>query len=488
MRDPGPATAAYGRSSTALSAWSASARAFGRGGVAEALVGAGVAVLVALAVVSGGRLLALLCAVVAVAVTWMLSAEAFLACALVLLSISSVLDRYAVHFGGATFYATDILVLLALVRSARPVERVPAASRFGDILAVCLSAWFGVMFVAGARGVSAGESVVTIVRYETALVYLPLLYFAFSRMLREKSLRVGHLWKMLALAAVGLVAWMFVMRILNRPFEGNTGFSELGRVTTSEGSTVRRDFGAASAFIVYPALALAGIAAMVYAARGRAVAAALAFIGVIATFVTLIRGEIFGLALGAIVIFFLYSRGERTSRVRSALTLVAGGIALLLAVAYINPSVRDAIVQRSLPGLFSQSKIASQNAEYRAKALRLGVTVAEKHPAGIGFRNDSVLEQSNIDPEYLGHSGPAWLLVFTGWPGLVASVIALVALMARSFRVPAAAPWLHAFFVGFVLLMIVYSFGADGLVGQAWVIALFGLVIALRFALPEARE
>jgi hypothetical protein len=113
------------------------------------------------------------------------------------------------------------------------------------------------------------------------------------------------------------------------------------------------------------------------------------------------------------------------------------------------------------------------------------VTVADQHPAGIGFRNDSVLEERQIDPEYLGHSGPAWLLVFTGWPGIVAAALALLALIARSFRAPATAPWLHAFFVGFVLLMVVYSFGAVGFVGQAWVIALFALVLALRFALPE---
>jgi hypothetical protein len=489
MKHSGAAAAAFGRRSTSLTAWSASARGYDGGRVVEALVGATVAVLVAFTVVSGGPFLRLLYVLVGVVVAWMLSAEAFLACALLLLSISSVLDRHAIAVGGATFYTTDILVILALVRSARPIERVAPTRPFRGTLGICLTAWCGVMLVAGLRGASAGESPVTIIRYETALIYFPLLYVAFSRLLREKELKLANLWKLLAFVAVGLVAWMFVMRILNAPFEGNTGFSELGRVTTSEGSTVRRDFGAASAFIVYPALALAAIAAMVYAPRRRGAAALLAFIGVVATFVTLIRGEIFGLVLGAVAIFLLHSRTSgRTSRVRSAVTLTAGCAAMLLLVAYINPNVRDAIVERSLPGVFSQSKIASENAEYRAKALRLGITVADRHPGGIGFRNDAVLERSNIDPEYLGHSGPAWLLVFTGWPGLIASALALLALMARSFRVPAATSWLHAFFVGFVLLMIGYSFGADGFVGQAWVIMLFALVIALRFGLPEPRK
>jgi hypothetical protein len=482
MKNPGAAAVAFGRRSAALPAW----RAYDFGRAFEAAVGVTVALFVAVAVVSGGPLLRLTYMLVAVIVAWMLSAEAFLACALVLLSISSVLDRYAFAFGPATFYATDVLVILALVRSARPAERLPATRSLGGVLGISLAVWCSVMLIAGIRAANAGESLVTIIRYETALVYFPLLYLAFSRILREKAVRLTTLWRVLAAAALGLVVWMFVMRILNMPFEGNSGFSELGRVTTSEGSTVRRDFGAASAFIVYPALALAGVAAMVHSTRGHISAAALAFAGVVATFVTLIRGEIFGLAVGLCAILVMSSRSSRyTSRLRTAASLVVGCAAMLIAVAYINPNVRDAVVERSLPGIFSESKIASQNAEYRVKALRLGVAEANEHPTGIGFRKDNELEERGIDPEYLGHSGPAWLLVFTGWPGLVASALALLALMGRSFRAPAAAPWLHAFFVGFLLLMIVYSFGADGFVGQAWVIALFALVLALRFALPE---
>jgi hypothetical protein len=482
MKNPGAAAVPFGRRTAALPAW----RAHDFGPALEAIVGVIVALVVAAAVISGGPVLRLVYLLVAVVVTWMLSAEAFLACALVLLSISSVLNTYSIAFGPATFYATDVLVILALVRSARPAERLPARRSLGGVLGVCLAVWCIVMLIAGIRAANAGESLVTIIRYETALVYFPLLYLAFSRILRESNVRLTMLWRLLASAAVGLVAWMFIMRILNMPFEGNSGFSELGRVTTSEGSTVRRDFGAASAFIVYPTLALAGVAAMVYSPRRRTTAAALAFAGVVATFATLIRGEIFGLALGLCAILLVSSpSSQRTSRLRTGVSLAVGCIVMLVAVAYINPNVRDAVVERSLPGIFKESKIASQNAEYRMKALRLGLTEAGHHPAGIGFRNDAVLEERQIDPEYLGHSGPAWLLVFTGWPGLVASALALVALMARSFRAPAAAPWLHAFFVGFVLLMIVYSLGADGFVGQAWVIALFALVFALRFALPE---
>jgi hypothetical protein len=482
MKNPGAAAVAFGRRSAALP----TSRAYDFGGAFEAAVALLVAIIVAAAVVSGGPLLRLVYMLVAVVVAWMLSAEAFLACALVLLSVSTVLDKHSVAFGPATFYSTDFLVILALVRSARPAERVSAPRNLGGVLGACLVVWSIVMLIAGLRAANAGETLDVIIRYEMALLYFPLLFFAFSRILRERNVRMDKLWRLLASAAVGLIVWMFVMRILNKPFEGNSGFSELGRITTSEGSTVRRDFGAASAFIVYPTLALAGVAAMVYSSRRHMTAAALAFAGVVATFVTLIRGEIFGLAVGLCAILVINSRSShRTARLRTAVSLAAGCIALLVALAYINPNVRDAVLQRSLPGVFKESKIASQNAEYRLKALRLGLSEAGRHPLGIGFRNDTVLEARSVDPEYLGHSGPAWLLVFTGWPGLVASAFVLVALIARSFRASAAAPWLHPFFVGFVLLMIVYSFGADGFVGQAWVIALFALVLALRFALPE---
>ena len=419
----------------------------------------------------------------AFALALLASSEVFLAFFALLLAVSSMLDGYSLHVGPATVYATDVLVMLAVVRAVAPVDRFPSARALGPVVGGAVSVWACLMVVAGVRAWYAGETMVTIVRFETALLYFPVLYLSLSRVLREKRLDLSRLWRMLAFVSVGLVVWMFVMRILNIPFEGQDTMGHLGQVVTSEGSVVRRDFGAASAFIIYPLLGLAGVAGMVYSSHRKATAL-LAFAGILATFVTLIRGEIFGLTLGIAAILVLRSKGsDKSSRFHAASVLAAGCAAGLLAVAYVNPQVRDAIVERSLPGIATESRAAQQTAEYRMEALRLGSRVARTHVNGIGFRNEQFLTESKIDPGYLGHSTPAWLLVFTGWPGLAASTLVLWALLARSFRISSDPPWLHSAFIGILLLMVVYSFGAAGLVAQPWVIGLFALVTALRFSL-----
>jgi hypothetical protein len=456
----------------------------------EGLKGLGVAVAaglgVAFAIESGGRLLLLLTAAVATSLTILLPADVFIAGALVVAGLSSMIEKYTVHAHGATFYSTDLVVMLAVVRALRPADRFPPTRVAGSFVAAATGAWALLMLYAGIRGWQAGESLVTLVRYETALFYLPALYFSLSRLLRERTLNLSRLWALLAAVSVGFACWMFVMRILNHPFENiSAGGSHLGEVTTSQGFVVRRDFGSAAAFIIYPALALAAVAAMAHSGR-RGAGTVLAFIGLAATFATLVRAEIFGMLLGLATILLLRARGKaRTSRAFTAAVLVCGALALLLAVAYVNPAVRDAVVQRTLPGLVSGSRIANQNAEYRMQALRLGARVADAHASGIGFRNDDVLTQSGIDPGYLGHSVPAWLLVFLGWPGLVAATALLFALLVRSFRLPSAVPWLHPAFVGVLLMLIVYSFGASGFVVQPWVMILTGMAVALRFALAR---
>lgn len=455
-------------------------------GLKGAIVATATGVAVAVMIMSGGRLPLLLFAAAVASITILLPADVFIAAVLVIVGLSTVIEKYTVHAHGATFYSTDLLVILAVARALRPADRFPAGRVAGSFVAATTAVWGLLMLYAGIRGWQAGESIVTVFRYESALIYLPALYFSVSRLLRERSLNLSRLWVLLAVVAVGFVGWMFVMRALNHPFENlSAGGSHLGEVTTSTGFIVRRDFGSASAFIIYPALALAAVASMAHSRR-RGASAILAFIGLAATFATLIRAEIFGTVLGLAVILLLRTReSARTSRVFTASVLLGGLLAVLLAVSYISPGVRDAVVERTFPGLVSGSRIANQNAEYRMHALRLGARVAGQHATGIGFRNDDFLTQSNIDPGYLGHSVPAWLLVFMGWPGLIAGALVLLALLVRSFRLPSHISWLHPAFVGVLLMLIVYSFGASGFVAQAWVMLLTGMAIALRFALAR---
>src|SRR5919109_2744839 len=173
----------------------------------EGLKGLGIAVAaglgVAFAIESGGRLLLLLTAAAAVSLTVLLPADVFIAGALVVAGLSSVIEKYAVHAHGATFYPTDLIVILAVVRALRPADRVPAARVAGPFVAAAAGAWALLMLTAGIRGWQAGESLVTLVRYETALFYLPALYFSLSRLLRERTLNLSRLWALLAAVSVG---------------------------------------------------------------------------------------------------------------------------------------------------------------------------------------------------------------------------------------------------------------------------------------------
>jgi hypothetical protein len=62
-------------------------------------------------------------------------------------------------------------------------------------------------------------------------------------------------------------------------------------------------------------------------------------------------------------------------------------------------------------------------------------------------------------------------------------VATLFVLLARESRlVPAAAPWLHPFFVSTLVMMALYGFGATGLFRQPFVIGLGAYVLAARFS------
>jgi hypothetical protein len=141
-----------------------------------------------------------------------------------------------------------------------------------------------------------------------------------------------------------------------------------------------------------------------------------------------------------------------------------------------------------LPGIVKQSTAAEHNAKYRLQAFEVGYRHSLQRPLGEGFVSDQQLLQHSFDPAYLSHSTPAWLLVWTGWPGLIATVVALAALVRRSFKAPAAAPWLHPALLSILLMLVLYGLSASSFIGQPWVTGLTALALALRFALPAGQE
>jgi hypothetical protein len=446
------------------------------GGLASLVVGYAV-------IVADDRLLKVFVLALALSGALALTPQAFIAASLLVFAASTAMKSPVVNVLPAAVYITDLTVILVAVRGLLPRERVEIPRSLAGVPMLLFAVWALVMAVAAIRGMLNGVSLDSAVRADLALVYYPLLLFGYTRVLREAALDTRLLWRYLAIVGLGLAAWMFLARVFHYT-ENDPG---LANVPTAEGETVPRNFGFASAFIVYPALALVGIAGMAYAGTRRSWWAFLAIVGTIATLVTLVRGEIFSLAFAAVLLLFLRPREARGSaRIRTSLQLAGAVVVAAFAVIAASPRLGNAIVQRALP-FTHQAQGAKQNAEYRSKAVHAGFRLAREHRAGLGVLDTTGLQAAGLKVGYPAHSGVATLLFFAGWPALITAVLTILAVIWRSFRVPALTPWLHPAFVAVLAMLALYSIGAAGLAGDAWVIPLGALALALRFAL-HARE
>jgi hypothetical protein len=411
----------------------------------------------------------------------------FLALALLVFGAYSLSGDSPFTFAGAEVYSTDVLLAVVLLRAILPRDRIPTPAPLDGLARLLFGIWAVVMVVAGLRSALDGHDLVSIIRLETPLIYAGGFYFGLGRIIRERAFDLDKATRNLLIVALGFVAYMAFARLTNSPFEtDHTSGGNLGSVITT-GGELRRDYGLASAFILYPVLALAGTAYLLYSPRRTATAAVVASIGILTTLLTLIRGEIFGLFIGLAVIAFMRSEGAIKRAIRTR-ALVAASFALLiagLALWVVSPPTARAVVERSLPWFTQQSEAAESTAEFRRKALDVGVSVAEREPAGLGLLPGDALEAASVSPGYLAHSAPAALLVYGGWIALIAAVTALLGLIGASFRAPRPVPWLHPWFIGSLLMLVVYSFAASGLMGQGWVIALAALIAALRFNAAE---
>jgi hypothetical protein len=428
--------------------------------------------------------LKLLYLLVALSLALALTPQWFIAASVLCFAVSTAMDTPLLASLPVEVYFSDLIVLLIAVRGALPRDRIQPNGALAGAPIILFALWAAVMAIAAVRAMDAGVPFASAVRGDLALVYWPLLYFGFTRVLREQRLDVYLLWRNLAVVAVGLAAWMLLARALNQPFEGEG----LAEVATGEDATVRRNFGFAAAFIVYPALALVGIAGMAHGGSSRLRWFALACVGTIATLMTFVRGEILGLALGALVILWLRPRRPSMSaRMRSAVQLAFAVIVFAGGLIAANPTLGNAVIQRALP-FTEQAEGAKLNAEYREKAVETGFHVARAHPGGLGVLDTARLDAERIDPGYLAHSGVATLLLFGGWPALVTALLTILALIRRSYLLPASTPWLHPAFVGVLTLLSVYTVSAAGLAGDPWVIPLGALAVALRFTAPPFQE
>jgi len=448
-------------------------------------VGALAVLLSAYAVASpDAQLLTYLYLLIALSLALVLTPQLFVAASMLVFAVSTSFSAPVLQSLPVAVYVSDLIVLLVAVRGALPRDRVASNRPLAGWPTLLFVAWVILMTIAAVRGMNAGVDLASVIRGEMSLVYWPLLYFGFTRVLRERTLKSSLLWRNLAYVALGLAGWMFLARALNHPFDD----PGLGRVPTGDGQTVYRNFGFAAAFVVYPVLALAGIAGMAHGGDRRRRWALLAIVGTIATLMTLVRGSIFALAFGTLVILLLRPRNVGNSaRARTSLQLGLAIVTVVVGLIAVNPELGNAVVQRALP-FTGQAPEAKANAEYRQEAVDTGLEVARSHPLGLGVLDVARLDAERIDRGYLAHSGVATLLLFGGWPALVTALLLILALLWRSARFPAPTPWLHPLFVGLLTMLTIYSVGAAGLAGDAWVIPIGALAVALRFTLQPVHE
>jgi hypothetical protein len=405
----------------------------------------------------------------------------FIPATLIVVGVSTAFSTAIASVGPAALYVSDVAVLLVVLRGAAPRARYPGRHALAGAPQALFLLLLFVMAVAGVRAIAAGIPTASAIRGDLALFYWPLLYFGFTRVLAEKDLETRMLWRNLALVAVGFAVYMFGARALNHPFED----SGLALVPTGTDETVPRNFGFASAFTIYPVLALVAVAGMANDRENRVRWTLLASIGVIATLTTLVRGEIYSLGLGILLVVVLSPRrGLVAGRSRTTIQLAVAGGAALLAVLAVDPKLGHAVIQRTVP-FTHQATEATVNADYRFEAMGTGIRLARAHPAGLGVLDEQALSEHRIDRGYLAHSGFATLLILGGWVALASSVLVLVAIVRRSFQVGSASRWLHPAFMGAIVMLSVYSLSASGLVGDSWVVPLGALVVALRFGLPS---
>jgi hypothetical protein len=417
------------------------------------------------------------------ALVWWLPPHLFLAANLAILALSSRFGTRPITVGSASVYTFDLVMALVLLRALLPRERRKPELRLLEArVAAPAVIWSMVMLAAGIRGVYSGNGFGAVLRLETPFVYFPLAYWGFTRILREARVSIPWVVRALALTGLGFIAYAAYARLTGHRFGGTSG-SGIGDVQTT-GGVLRRDYGIYSAFQIYPLLALGALSYLIFSRRRASWGAiVVSCVAVTATVLTLIRGLIFGVAAGASMLVILAVKTRWVPKLGRLLPLVA---ALALAVGLFfkySPTAARGVTDRLLPGIAAQTQGAIQTQEVRAHAFSAGKSVANDHPFGTGFVTHDALQSAGYRSDYIPDTQWGTLLAYTGWPGVLALLWVGFAVVRRSSRLPAAAPWLHPLVAATAVLLLVQGWGWDVLFAQTWSIGMAALILALRFGL-----
>lgn len=418
---------------------------------------------------------------------WWLPPHLFIAASLAVLASASLFESRAINVGSIQVYTLDMLIPLVLLRAVLPRERRVSELRLLEpSVALPAAVWALVMLGAGIRGAYAGNGFGAVLRLETSLVYFPLAYLGFTRILRETRVSVPRVVRALALTGLAFIGYAAYARLTGQRF-GNASGSGIGIVQTT-GGALRRDYGIYSAFQIYPLLSLGGLSYLVFSRRASLGAILVTGAALAATVLTLVRGLIFGVAVGATLLVILAVKTRWHPKLGRLLPLVAMfALATGLFFKY-SPAAARGVTDRLLPGIAAQTQGATQTQEVRARAFSAGKSVANGKPLGTGFVTPEALQNAGYRTDYIPDSQWGTLLAYTGWPGLVALLWVGFAVVRRSFQLPAATPWLPPLVAATGVLLLVQGSGWDVLFAQTWSIGMAALVLALRFGLePAAR-
>jgi hypothetical protein len=451
------------------------------------LIGVFGAVVLGIALMSPARtaVLALVGALLVLALVFWLPPHLFLGASVAVLASSTApaFEGHPTNVGSIKIYTFDLLLALVVLRAALPRERRPQQLRILDTaVALPVALWGLFMLIAGARGFSAGNSVGAIARLETSLIYFPLFCWGFMRILGEASVSIPRVIRTLTITTLAFIAYAAYARIAHQRFGAPSG-SGIGAVQTTEG-VLRRDYGFFSAFQVYALLALGGLSYLVFSRRATLTTILVACAGLAATLLTLVRGLIFGVVAGVIWIVVLSIKTRWHVKLFSRLFsfVVVCAIAGTLFAIFGSGAARG-VTERLLPGIAVQAQGANENTQFRVHVLATGSRIARDEPLGLGFVTPEALESAGYPPLYVPHSQWATLLVYTGWPGILVLGWAGMALVRRSFQLPAAAPWLHPLLAATALLVLFQGLAWDVFFSQPWSVGMIALIVALRFGL-----
>jgi hypothetical protein len=433
------------------------------------------------------EVLLLLGSVAVVAATLLLPPHLFVGATLVVLGTNSVSEEHPFHAGPMTIYTTDLILGLLIVRGVftRPRNRLPALSM---PVKATLVLWGAVSLIAGVRGHSAGNSVGQIGRYETSFVYLTVFGWGYMRVMAESRSSLPRMVKVIAITGIGFILYALYTRITHQRFSGASG-AGVGNVTTAAG-VLRRDYGLLSAFQLYPLLALGALAYLLSAPRPGRWATIVMGAAAAATLLTLVRGLIFGLAAAAALLLVWAIRERRPGlNLGGRLTpIIVLTVFSAIVFSVLTPHTAYGVADRVLPGLLPQTANANSNTQFRKQVLVASVRLADQHPLGIGFVSDQQMTEDAYPPLYIAHSQWGSLLAFEGWPGLLAFVWLMIAVIRRSRRLPVAHPWLHRLLVASAVVMVVQGLAWNVLFTLVSGMGMFALIVALRFGITAAEE